>query len=94
MGHHNRALDDAVKEKLDNYQHNYNERNFSILPAVKTTSGRISGDFLRLLYMLSGRELLHSHRYLDPSPPVFKQRRGTYFYYNRAAIGKTDIWEQ
>jgi hypothetical protein len=28
---------------------NYNERNFSFLPAVMTNSGRISGDFLRLL---------------------------------------------
>jgi hypothetical protein len=24
---------------------------------------------------------------LDPSTQAFKQRRGTYFYYNRAAIG-------
>jgi hypothetical protein len=24
---------------------------------------------------------------LDPSPQAYKQRRGTYFYYNRAAIG-------
>ncbi len=24
---------------------------------------------------------------LDPSTKAFKQRRGTYFYYNRAAIG-------
>ena len=45
--------DAAVKAKLDNYQHDYNERNFFFLPAVITTSGRISGDFLRLLYILS-----------------------------------------
>jgi hypothetical protein len=57
----NRALNAAVKDKLDNYQHNYNEFNFSFLPAVMTTSVRISGDFLRLLYMMSGHELLHSH---------------------------------
>ena len=49
----NGALDAAVKAKLDNYQHDYNERNFFFLPAVITTSGRISGDFLRLLYILS-----------------------------------------
>jgi hypothetical protein len=24
---------------------------------------------------------------IDPSPQAFKQRRGSYFYYNRAAIG-------
>jgi hypothetical protein len=86
----NGALDAAVKAKLDNYQHDYNERNFFFLPAVMTTSGRISGDFLRLLYILSNRQ---AHNYftrmglLDPSTKAFKQRRGTYFYYNRAAIG-------
>jgi hypothetical protein len=52
----NGALDATVKEKLDHYQHDYNERNFFFLPAVTTTSGRISGDFLRLLYMLSHRQ--------------------------------------
>jgi hypothetical protein len=39
----NGALDAAVKEKLDHYQHDYNERNFFFLPAVTMTSGRISG---------------------------------------------------
>ena len=53
-----------------------------------TTSGRISGDFLRLLYMLFNRQ---AHKYftrmglLDPSTKAFKQRRGTYFYYNNRA---------
>jgi hypothetical protein len=70
------ALDAAVKEKLATYADDYDERNFFFLPAVMTTSGRISGDFLRLLYIL-----------LDPSPAAFKQRRGTYFHYNRSAIG-------
>ena len=41
----NGAIDAAVKAKLDNYYHDYNERNFLFLPAVMTTSGRISGDF-------------------------------------------------
>jgi hypothetical protein len=49
----NGAIDATVKAKLDNYQHDYSERNFLFLPAVMTTSGRISGDFLRLLYILA-----------------------------------------
>ena len=57
----NGELDAAVKAKLDNYQHDYNERNFFFLPAVMTTSGRISCDFLRLLYILSDRQ---AHRQL------------------------------
>jgi hypothetical protein len=39
-------MQSAAKEKLDNYQHDYNERQFFFLPAVMTTSGRISGEFL------------------------------------------------
>ena len=68
----------------------YNARNFFFLPAVMTTSGRISGDFLRLLYILSHRQaekFFASLGILDPSPAAFKQRRGTYFHYNRSAIG-------
>jgi hypothetical protein len=38
----NGAIDAAVKAKLDNYHHDYSERNFLFLPAVMTTSGRIS----------------------------------------------------
>ena len=85
-------LDAAVKEKLASYVDDYNERNFIFLPAVMTTSGRISGDFLRLLYILSHRqaEKFFAHLgILDPSPEAFKHRRGTYFYYNRSAIGHT-----
>jgi hypothetical protein len=86
----NGAVDAAVKEKLDHDQHDYNERNFFFLPAVTTTSGRISGDFLRLLYILSHRQSANYFTrmgIIDPSPQAFKQRRGSYFYYNRAAIG-------
>jgi hypothetical protein len=55
-----------------------------------TTSGRISGDFLRLIYILSDRQAGNYFArmgLLDPSTKAFKQRRVTYFYYNRAAIG-------
>ena len=71
----NGALDAAVKEKLNQYQHDYNERNFFFLPAVITTSGRISGDFLRLLYILSHRQVANYFTrmgILDPLPQAFK----------------------
>ena len=86
----NAAIDAAVKEKIDNYQHDYNARNYFFLPAVMTTSGRISGDFLRLLYILSHLQAANYFTrmdILDPSPQAYKQRRGTFFYYNRAAMG-------
>ena len=83
----NVAIDAAVKAKLDNCQHDYNERNFFFLPAVMTTSGRISGDFLRLLYILSHRQAANFFTRMgipDFSTKAYKQRRDTYFYYNRA----------
>jgi hypothetical protein len=67
----NGALDATVKEKFDNYQHDYNGRHFFFLPEVMTTSGRISGDFLRLLYTLSHRQAANYFTrmgILDPSP--------------------------
>jgi len=56
-----------------------------------------SRDFLRRAYStycptVRQRTTSSSHSWksallnLDPFPPAFKQRRGTYFYYNRAAI--------
>ncbi len=85
------CMQPPVKEKLDNYQHDYNESQFFFLPAVMTTPGRISGDFLRLLYTLSHCQAANYYTRMgilsDPSPPAFKQRRGTYLYFNRAAIG-------
>jgi hypothetical protein len=57
------------------------------LPAVTTTSGRISGYFLRLLYILSHRQAANFFTRMgipDFSTKAYKQRRDTYFYYNRA----------
>jgi hypothetical protein len=81
---------DTVKEKLDNYQHDYNACNYFFLPAVMTTSRRISGNFLRLLDILSHRQAANYFRrmgILDPPTQAYKQRRSTYFYYNCPAIG-------
>jgi hypothetical protein len=71
----NGAIDAAVKAKLDNYQHDYSERNFLFLPAVMTTSGRISGDFLCLLYILAHRQAANFFTHMgipDPSSKVYK----------------------
>jgi hypothetical protein len=74
----NGVIDAAVKAKLDNYQHDYNERNFLFLPAVMTTSGRISGDFLRLLYVLAHRQAANfftRDRHRPTQTPSKKQTR-------------------
>ena len=70
----NGALD-AVREKLDNYQHDYDAPNFFFLPAVMTTQGRFSVDFLRLHYILFHRQAANYFTrmgILDPSLPAFK----------------------
>jgi hypothetical protein len=55
-----------------------------------TTSGRISGVFLLLLYILAHRQAANFFTRMgipDPSSKAYTQGRGTYFYYNRVAIG-------
>ena len=45
--------------------------------------------FLRLLYILAHRQAANFFTRMgipDPSSKAYKQRRGAYFYYNRAAI--------
>ena len=49
------AIARAVKAKLESYQHDH-DVNVVFLPAAMTTSGRISGEFFRLLYILSHRK--------------------------------------
>jgi hypothetical protein len=71
-------------------QHSTEQDEIKISSAVMTTSRRISGDFLRLLYILAQRQAANFFTRIgipDPSSKAYKQRRGTYFYYNRAAIG-------
>jgi hypothetical protein len=83
----NGALDAAVKAKarVDNYQHDYNERNCIFLPAFMTPCDNLTENqrILRLLYILSDRQAANYFTrmgILDPSTKAFKQRRGTNFY--------------
>ena len=63
----NGALEASIKEKLNHYHHDYNERNFLFLPAVMTTSWRISCDLLHSVHThlhtvaSSSRQILHTH---------------------------------
>ena len=49
---------DAVKDsgKLDNYQHEYNERHFFFVPAVNGPSDNLRENQRHLLYLLSHRQ--------------------------------------
>ena len=54
-----------------------------------STSGRIQGELLRLLFILSHRQAKDYFARLgdDPSNQAFTTRRGIYFSHNRASIG-------
>jgi len=63
---------------------------YAFLPCVMSTSGRIHGEFLRLLYILAHRRTVRWFAQFGddhPSDEVFKFRRGQSFWHTRAAIG-------
>jgi hypothetical protein len=54
-----------------------------------STSGRLHGEFLRLLYIIAHRRTskrFRQHSNDEPSQDAFKLRRGQYFWHTRAAI--------
>jgi hypothetical protein len=65
----NGTLDAAVNEKLDNYQHDYNTRNYFFLPAVMTTSGRISRFSVRFTYCLVAKQRTTSQGWASSTLP-------------------------
>jgi len=60
---------------------------YAFLPCVTSTSGRIHGGFLRLLYIIAHRTICWFAKFGDdhPSNEAFKFRRGQYFWHTRAA---------
>ena len=62
----NGALDAAVKEKLDQYQHDYNARNYFFLPAV--TAMTANGDLRKNQWRLPPSAI---HTISSPSSELF-----------------------
>ena len=53
----NKPIQEAAKEKVAKYQSDYaNDHRISFMPAAFSTSGRIEGEFLRLLFYHAHRE--------------------------------------
>ena len=60
-------------------------------PSVISTSGRLHGEFLRLLYIIAHRRTKNwfsRHGNDEPNEEAFKFRRGQYFWHTRAMIGQ------
>ena len=66
-----KLLDSAAADKIRHYRAPYRQnRHVASLPACMTTSGRIHGEFLRLLYFISNKQAVESSpwRLLPPQP--------------------------
>jgi hypothetical protein len=76
---------------VDRYRAGYAALNYAFLPCVISTSGRLRGEFLRLLYIIAHRRTsnwFRRHSNDGPSEEAFKFRRGQYFWHTRAIIGQ------
>ena len=57
--HPDKLLDSAAADKIRHYRAPYRQnRHVAFLPACMTTSGRIHGEFLRLIYFISNKQAL------------------------------------
>ena len=81
------------QEKIDKYRAGYAALDVrkAFLPAVVSTSGRIHGDLLRLLYLLADNKTKRHFRDLDEVIDVDSEaycwRRSGFFWRMRASLG-------
>ena len=84
-------LNNAADVKVRKYCEAYAAPNrlLAFLPTIMSTSGRIHGDFLRLLHILSHRQAVNFFEIFgeEPTDNAFTFRRAAYFFHNRATIG-------
>ena len=89
----NKILETTARTKVERYRDAYANRSgttYAFLPCVMSTSGRIHGEFLRLLYILAHRR---TNKYFadmgdhEPGTDAFTWRRSQYFWKHKAAIG-------
>ena len=85
-----KLLDSAAADKIRHYRAPYRQnRHVAFLPACMTTSGRIHGEFLRLLYFISNKQALDYFEALgyDTHKEEFCHRRGVFFHNHRCTLG-------
>ena len=86
-----RLLERTARTKIDRYRAGYAALQHAFMPCVISTSGRLHGEFLRLLYIIAHRRTttwFSRHGNGEPSEEAFKFRRGQYFWHTRAMIGQ------
>jgi hypothetical protein len=80
----------VAKSQGNRYRPDYlRHHNKAFLPLVMSTSGRLHGEFVRLLYLLAHKRALRFFANLqyEPGEEELCQRRGAFFYQHRARIG-------
>jgi hypothetical protein len=85
-----RILESAAADKIREYRDPYRRnRHVAFLPACMSTSGRIHGEFLRLLYFIANKQADDYFEALgyQPLSKEFCHRRGVFFQQNRGTIG-------
>jgi hypothetical protein len=85
-----KLLDSAAADKIRHYRSPYRQnRHVAFLPACMTTSGRIHGEFLRLLYFMSNKQAVDYFEALgyDAHKKKICHRRGVFFHNNRCTLG-------
>ena len=85
-----KLLDSAAADKIRHYRAPYRQnRHVAFLPACMTTSGRIHGEFLRLLYFISNKQAVDYFEALgyDAHKEEFCHRRGVFFHNNQCTLG-------
>ena len=89
----NQVLSHRAQEKIDKYRAGYAALDVrrAFLPAVVSTSGRIHGDLLRLLYLLADnktkRHFRDRHEAIDDDSEAYCWRRSGFFWRMRASLG-------
>ena len=78
-------LNIAAQRKLNSYRQQYaDNQNISFLPAIMTTSSRIHGEFLRLLFLQAHRET--TAHFIATGLPSQQNRSDNAFRFKRAAF--------
>jgi hypothetical protein len=83
-------LESAAADKIRNYRDTYRrKRHVAFLPACMSTSGRIHGELLRLIFFLSNKQAEDYFEALgyQPHSQEFCHRRGVFFQQHRDTIG-------
>jgi hypothetical protein len=83
-------LESGAADKIRNYRDTYRRnRHVAFLPACMSTSGRIHGELLRLIFFLSNKQTDDYFAALgyQPHKQEFCHRRGVFFQQNRDTIG-------